>query len=134
MTIEALPVTSANILLSHWKNVSINMRPGYAIFCCASLLRKFIRYRKGCSNGGRDIKTSIEHARMADDFPADMFPEAEVPLEPQIKCVQREITFRRRVYARRISNGRMSEVFADQQIKLMEAVLKTLKELRNADL
>ncbi len=64
----------------------------------------------------------------------DLFPEAEIPLEAQIKCVQREITFRRRVYSRRVSMGRMSEVFADQQIKLMEAVLKTLQELRNADL
>jgi len=67
---------------------------------------------------------------MADDFPDDMFPESEIPLEAQIKCVEREITFRRRVYARRVSQGRMSEVFADQQIKLMEAVLETLKGLR----
>ena len=64
------------------------------------------------------------------DVPDDLFPEAEIPLEPQIKCVEREITFRRRVYARRVSQGRMSEVFADQQIKLMEAVLETLKGLR----
>jgi len=71
---------------------------------------------------------------MADDLPDDLFPLAEIPLEAQIKCVQREITFRNRVYARRISMGRMNEVFADQQIKLMEAVLKTLQELRNADL
>ncbi len=71
---------------------------------------------------------------MADELPDDLFPQADIPLEAQIKCVQREITFRRRVYARRVSNGRMSEVFADQQIKLMEAVLKTLQELRNADL
>jgi len=67
---------------------------------------------------------------MADDFPNDMFPEAEIPLEAQIKCVDREITFRRRVYARRVSMGRMSEVFADQQIALMKAVLKTLRGLR----
>lgn len=71
---------------------------------------------------------------MADDFPDDMFPESEIPLEAQIKCVQREITFRKRVYARRVSMGRMNEVFADQQIKLMGSVLKTLQELRNADL
>jgi predicted nucleotidyltransferase len=68
------------------------------------------------------------------DLLDDLFPQAEIPLEAQIKCVQREITFRRRVYARRVSQGRMSEVFADQQIRLMKAVLKTLQELRNADL
>ena len=71
---------------------------------------------------------------MADDFPEDLFPEAEVSLEAQIKCVEREVTYRNRVYARRISMGRMSEVFADQQIKLMKAVLKTLRKLRNANL
>lgn len=67
---------------------------------------------------------------VTDDIPTDLFPQAEIPLEAQIKCVEREITFRRRVYARRISQGRMSEIFADQQIKLMTAVLETLKGLR----
>jgi predicted nucleotidyltransferase len=71
---------------------------------------------------------------MANELPDDLFPQAEIPLEAQIKCVQREITFRKRVYARRVSMGRMSEVFADQQIRSMKAVLKTLQELRNADL
>lgn len=61
----------------------------------------------------------------------DLFPDAEIPIEAQIKCVQREIEFRHRVYARRVSQGRMSEVFAEQQIKLMQAVLKTLEEVRN---
>jgi len=64
------------------------------------------------------------------DIPDDLFPRSEIPLEAQIKCVEREITFRKRVYARRVSMGRMSEVFADQQIQLMEAVLETLKGLR----
>ena len=71
---------------------------------------------------------------MSDDIPNDLFPQAEIPLEAQIKCVQREIKFRERVYARRVSMGRMSETFADQQIELMKAVLKTLEELRNAGL
>ena len=71
---------------------------------------------------------------MANNLPDDLFPKAEIPLEAQIKCVEREITFRKRVYARRVSIGRMSEVFADQQITLMMAVLKTLMELRNASL
>lgn len=70
---------------------------------------------------------------MSDDFPEDLFPQAEIPLEAQIKCVEREITFRKRVYARRISRGRMSEVFADQQIELMQAVLETLVGLREID-
>jgi len=65
-----------------------------------------------------------------DDFPDDLFPNAEIPLEAQIKCVQREIEFRKRVYARRISKGRMNPTFANQQIELMGAVLKTLEGLR----
>ncbi len=69
-----------------------------------------------------------------DDFPNDLFPQAEVPIDAQIKCVQREIKFRDRVYARRVSMGRMSETFADQQIELMKAVLKTLEGVRNAGL
>ena len=67
---------------------------------------------------------------MTDDFPEDLFPNAEIPLEAQIKGVQREITFRKRVYAKRISRGRMSPTFANQQIELMQAVLKTLEGLR----
>lgn len=66
---------------------------------------------------------------MSDDFPKDMFPDAEVPLPAQIKGIEREIKLRKRVYARRVSQGRMSQVFADQQIRLMESVLKTLKQL-----
>lgn len=71
-----------------------------------------------------------ERAEYKVTLPDDLFPQAEISLEPQIKCVEREIKYRRRVYARRISLGRMSEVFADQQLKLMEAVLETLKGLR----
>ena len=67
----------------------------------------------------------------SEDFPEDLFPQAEIPLEAQIKCVEREITYRKRVYARRVSMGRMSEVFADQQVALMRAVLETLKGLRD---
>ena len=61
----------------------------------------------------------------------DLFPDAEIPIEAQIRCVIREIEFRERVYKRRVSMGRMSATFADQQIALMKAVLKTLEEVRN---
>ena len=66
----------------------------------------------------------------SEDFPQDLFPGAAIPLEAQIKCVEREIRQRRRVFGRRVSLGRMSEIFADQQIRTMEAVLETLKGLR----
>ena len=67
-------------------------------------------------------------------MPDDLFPKGEIPLESQIKCVEREIKFRKRVYERRISLGKMSRIFASRQIALMEAVLKTLTELHNANL
>jgi hypothetical protein len=87
----------------------------------------------------KHLVTNIAETNMADDVPDDLFPEAEIPLEAQIKCVECEITYRRRVFARPVSLGRMSETltftepvvsFADQQILLMEAVLETLKGLR----
>ena len=50
-----------------------------------------------------------------------------VPIEAQIQCVEREIRFRRRVYARRVTNGSMTQAKADQEIRDMEAVLETVK-------
>lgn len=65
-----------------------------------------------------------------DDFPDDLFPKARIPLKAQIECVEREIKFRRRVYARRVFKGTMSQDFSNQQIKLMESVLRTLQQLK----
>lgn len=52
-----------------------------------------------------------------------------VDLNEQIKCVQREIKMRRRVYPWRVSQGKMTRDAADREIAAMEAIEKTLTEL-----
>lgn len=50
-----------------------------------------------------------------------------IPISAQIACVEREIGFRVRVYARRVSEGKMNQTKADAEIAAMRAVLETLK-------
>lgn len=42
--------------------------------------------------------------------------------EEKRKAVERELTFRRRVYPRWINDGRMSQQMADQQLAIFEAI------------
>lgn len=49
-----------------------------------------------------------------------------LPIARQIKAVERELGFRRRVYPRWTADGRMSQAKADEEIVVMEAVLATL--------
>jgi hypothetical protein len=56
--------------------------------------------------------------------------EPEPSLEALIECVEREISYRKRVYPRRIWKKTMTQDFADKQIRLMEAVLKNLVRQR----
>ena len=58
----------------------------------------------------------------------ELFP---IPIAEQIKCVEREIELRRRVYPRRIADRRMSQAQADKQIAAMSAVLDSLKWRRD---
>lgn len=48
------------------------------------------------------------------------------PLTEQIKCVQREIDMRNRVYPRLVINGKMTQGQADKELNLMKAVYQTL--------
>jgi hypothetical protein len=57
--------------------------------------------------------------------------EPEPTLDQLIECVKRELAYRRNVYPRRIFAGRMTEQKADQQLRLMEAVLANLERQRN---
>jgi len=47
-------------------------------------------------------------------------------IDAQIKCVQREIEMRERVYPPRVTSGRMNEHHARHEITCMKAVLQTL--------
>lgn len=56
-----------------------------------------------------------------------------VPLSDQVKCIQRELGMRRHVYPGRIARGHMTRKKADQEIRAMEAVLRTLQELEKRE-
>lgn len=59
--------------------------------------------------------------------PAEMGP---VSLDRQIKCIEREITFRQRSYARSLAQGRMTVSQANVELHEMLAVLETLRYYR----
>ena len=52
----------------------------------------------------------------------------------QIKCVERELKMRERVYARWVTSGKMSAKKADHETKAMEAVLETLRAVESKEL
>lgn len=53
-----------------------------------------------------------------------------IPLDEQIKCVERELALRLRVYPKWIKDGRMNEATADKEFARMQAVHRTLTILR----
>lgn len=55
---------------------------------------------------------------------AELFPPS---LDDMIRCVEREIAFRRRAYPRFVSGGRMRQENADREIATMEAILERLR-------
>ena len=52
-----------------------------------------------------------------------------VTLENQIRCVQREIGLRERVYPKWVRDGKMKERVAQYEIEAMKAVLATLLDI-----
>lgn len=61
---------------------------------------------------------------------SDLFPSApfEVTIDDMIKCAERELKLRRRVYPRLIADGKLSQDFADHQTIAMEAIVALLKK------
>lgn len=51
-------------------------------------------------------------------------------LDEQIACVERELTYRRRVYGRLVFAGKMTQARADREIEVMSAVLETVIEVK----
>lgn len=49
-----------------------------------------------------------------------------INIKDQIKCVEREIEMRKKVYPRSVLNGRMTPGQKDREIATMTAVLNTL--------
>jgi hypothetical protein len=52
-----------------------------------------------------------------------------VSLQDQIACVERELKYRERVCARRVSEEKMTQALADRELTRMRAVLATLQRL-----
>jgi len=52
-----------------------------------------------------------------------------ISVAEQIACVERELTMRRRVYARRVEAGTMRQTKMDYEIAAMEAVKASLEPL-----
>lgn len=50
--------------------------------------------------------------------------------DEQIKCVEREIAYRRRCYPRWVAEGRMKQIDADYEIECMQYVLNTVKQTK----
>jgi hypothetical protein len=53
-----------------------------------------------------------------------------ITIDEQLKCVEREIGMRKRVYPRWVEGGRMTQVKADSEMKSMEAVADTLRGIQ----
>jgi hypothetical protein len=56
-----------------------------------------------------------------------------ITLWAQVQCVRREMAMRKRVYARRVQDGKMSQVTADRELAEMAAVYETLQRLERAE-
>lgn len=52
-----------------------------------------------------------------------------VTIEDQVKCVEREISMRERVYPRWVADKKLTQATADRELAGMKAVLRTLKSL-----
>lgn len=57
-------------------------------------------------------------------------PEQQAPINinEQIKCVMRELGYRRTVYPRLVASGKMTGAASAKEICRMEAVLESLKD------
>lgn len=54
-----------------------------------------------------------------------------ISIDTQIACVKRELGMRQRVYPRAVLADRMTPFESDAEIAAMQAVLKTLEEVKH---
>jgi hypothetical protein len=52
-----------------------------------------------------------------------------VSFTDQLRCAERELKLRKRVYPRRIEAQRMTQDLADREVRMMEAIVGTLEAL-----
>ena len=63
----------------------------------------------------------------------DLLAGEPIGIEEQIKAVERELRYRARVYPRLIERGSMTEDDADLNVRQMQAVLETLRRVKEGD-
>ncbi|HSW83494.1 MAG TPA: hypothetical protein VLH12_08470 [Usitatibacter sp.] len=61
-----------------------------------------------------------------------LFETLPIPLEAQIRSVEREIGLRLSAYPRFVAEHRMTQVKADHEIAAMRAVLRTLQSIKES--
>lgn len=57
-------------------------------------------------------------------------PNDSVPLEQQIRCIEREVAYRERAYSHSVAAGKMTPQKYSEEVGTMRAVLLTLERLR----
>jgi hypothetical protein len=56
---------------------------------------------------------------------ADLFaPGDKITFRDKEACARRELDFRKRVYARRVADGKMKQADADREIEVMASILE----------
>lgn len=51
----------------------------------------------------------------------------------KLRCIEREIAFRKRVYPRQVERGRMSIIQADAEMRTMEEIAEHFRKLVDSD-
>jgi hypothetical protein len=55
---------------------------------------------------------------------------SHIPIEEQVRCAEREVEKRKRFYPKWVAEGRMPQLKADREIAAMEAIVETLKNVK----
>ncbi len=65
----------------------------------------------------------------------DLFPDGavQVSIERQIGAAKRELAYRRHVYPRLITNGKMTQAKAATEIQIMKSIVATLEQVRDKE-
>ena len=61
-------------------------------------------------------------------------PGRVIPLEEQVACAERELEKRRKFYPRWVAEGRREPSWAEAEIAAMEAIVESLKQIKEPKL
>jgi hypothetical protein len=55
---------------------------------------------------------------------------SQISIEEQVQCAERELEKRMKFYPKWVSEGRMNQLKADREIAGMEAIIESLKQVK----